>query len=208
MWSFSATLSNKAALMVNISFYEAASSVVFANQAVNIPPQSIKFYIRVEEWPFVSVQNSLGLNIGFVGGSFSSVSVATTADQSLVWVNYLLSSGAEIYGKIYPLAMVDGYPKSLIYSLDENSNVLVKIPYFWSSVEIDPDYSVLVSGSQNGSSSKGSRIAKVVGVSVGVVVAVVITVGVILISIRKRKTKKYLSMKMKALSSPQPPPAT
>eukprot|EP00026_Physarum_polycephalum_P001122 Phypoly_transcript_01123.p1 GENE.Phypoly_transcript_01123~~Phypoly_transcript_01123.p1 ORF type:complete len:1193 (+),score=170.81 Phypoly_transcript_01123:88-3579(+) len=137
-------------VFVNFSSTPFSRNFTFADQDVNLVPYSIKFSVRVDNWPFTSARSRLAVV------SQSTVSLITTdtchgpsvtpqnLNDNLVWVTSSFS-GLTLYGKFLPNAIADGRLVTTTNTFNSSeSEVSTLIPHFFDFAVIDPDYSVLL----------------------------------------------------------------
>jgi len=116
-----------------------------------------------------------------------------------------------LYGQLSDQAIVDGRNRNITYSFVDSGTVRAYLPHFWSTAEMDPNYSVLLGDTQtnsgatcssNKSKSSNSKISKKDIILIAVLVSVgVIGIIVLIIVIYPRTQLRFQVRKEKRLST-------
>ncbi|KYQ90411.1 hypothetical protein DLAC_09030 [Tieghemostelium lacteum] len=142
-------------------------SVSFANQTILIPENSIKYYIKVENYTFSSAINHLT----FQWESFSlSPNPCLTKTQKVTYggldkndIHFIVipANQLQLYGRFSNLIVVDNrtlLSSNLASELDDRVIIKINTPNFKNFIELDPDFSILIDLSAKSSSSSSSDI--------------------------------------------------
>jgi len=154
---------NGAILNVKLWEFSEQYSIPFANQILQMQPNSVKMSCTISAWPFVSLTNSLQIVLApvYVDGDSTEVCQTSTDNSdlngNLRWFEATVN-GVTLYGEFISDAVIDGAVKPVSFRLAPDQYIYATLPFFWTSAEIDPSYSVLLEG---GTTSGGcDRITK------------------------------------------------
>lgn len=188
LYQYTAILPNNATIQIIFSQYLTATSVEFANQTVNVPANGLKYAMIISEWPFASYGNKLLVEVASSasspeGNACQSIQSQQDLSESLQWLKVTLN-GVALYATFDPVALIDGTVESVQFSFNASSNNTgVTVPHFWTSVEFDPNFQILVDPSDT-TKECGVTVVNdhgintvVVGAVVGSVAGAVVIVG-------------------------------
>jgi len=196
-WVCASSLINQAFLVVSVAYFPQAVSYEFANSTLFLPANTMKLNIQISNWPFKSFTNQLQVTffVNFSGGvnpttSDANVlvqnSVQTDEQNSLQWSvqNY---GKTALFSQFFNKALLDGaiYPVSFQFNGNESSFNVV-IPHFWTNVEIDPSFNVLLdydssSTHTNNPHANNDNIVTIVIIVVPIIAVLVVVLVVFLI---------------------------
>ncbi|KAK5577074.1 hypothetical protein RB653_002012 [Dictyostelium firmibasis] len=226
-YSSSVTKNNQYVSNVTVSmeWYEQSSVIKFANQNFTINPSSLKYYIKLDQYPFSSSLNTLDL---IIKSSFKS----SQTDDVCGSKGFTLNDGNDYMtlqigkysfeGKFIKKAIINGIKvitvnnkwldnndfisNTTIKSETDSSNqqssfVSIQIPHYNSNVLLDPSFSVLLDSNENTknsicSPSDSSKLS--VGQIVGIAIgcAVLVIILFLFIFFKFSKSQKFLSVKI------------
>jgi hypothetical protein len=144
-----------------ISFVDPATPYTFDNTTTVYPAHSLKFNLRIANWPFKNVHNSLQAVITTVANSQSPSSRACSVSQKdlgggLAWMEiilngvvvylflictfyfkfiyslYILSLTVVCYGVFDTASIIDGQSRSIQFLENEDQSVSAILPHFWN----------------------------------------------------------------------------
>jgi hypothetical protein len=112
--NYSASLPNGARLLISLLLFLQITNVSFAGTTTMYASNTLKFTIRIEDWPFATIANSLAVAIAVTGFSSSLVSKCNNVSEngsdeqgSLRW--FTIQSGPyTLYGQLLNVGVLDG----------------------------------------------------------------------------------------------------
>ncbi|KYQ89738.1 hypothetical protein DLAC_09706 [Tieghemostelium lacteum] len=151
---YSISLTNGSLLTVLITTTRSnTENIQFANQTLQIPPNSIKYYIKLENYTFQSQLNHLE----FSWETYAQVPNPCVTSQQNITIggdnndfHYFIipANQLSLYGRFSNLIVVDGrvFLSSNQAKLISNDKMELRLttPHFKTYTELDPDFSVLV----------------------------------------------------------------
>ncbi|KAN0043446.1 hypothetical protein ACTA71_011105 [Dictyostelium dimigraforme] len=208
-------------ITVTLKWFGNQSIVTFANQELVMNPSTLKYTIEITSFPFSSYLNNLELIMSATiqsntndNGVCSAKEFGETSsgDNS----NYLKIQVEDhsLYGRFIKRGIVDNYNiisisnvlldsqfKPITEAKSLQSFIGIQIPYYKSSIIIDPDFSILLDS--NDASSKSNSICsdtskklgttQIIGIVLGAVgFTCVIALSVTYYIIKKRKQEKFI----------------
>ncbi|EGC31628.1 hypothetical protein DICPUDRAFT_99158 [Dictyostelium purpureum] len=194
-------------ITATLEWFKESSNVQFANENVELNPSSIKYTIKITNYPFSSILNSLQLimkasiqtDSGSCSGTVKQFGNLTRENSDYL---KLQVDNYSFYGRFIKRCIVDDDQISTITNtiLDNSMNqnltnnhqnsqsyIGINIPYFSDNVVVDPDFSVLLDSNSASSSCKGSGLSKsqIAGIIIGSVCLFIVLVIIVLIIIYK-----------------------
>jgi hypothetical protein len=143
------TFSNGGNINFTFAHYKMQYTTRFAGSNYTIAPQTVKLSVKLSKWPFRSIRNYLILDIKTQAQTsvcnISKVDLGVGYNGSVR--SYSFSNGlSTLYGTFDDKIEVDDQPQFVATSYNaDSSSVEMTIPFFWSTVLIDPNYNVLLS---------------------------------------------------------------
>ncbi|KAF2069967.1 hypothetical protein CYY_008717 [Polysphondylium violaceum] len=230
----SSLLQNNVTTNVNVSIdyfnQPLPVNITFANQIFEMNPYSLKYSINISEYSFSSSFNSLQLVLlasieSNLQDECSSKIFQDTVESGSEYVKMQVNDHS-LYGRFIKRGIIDGRIKTIDNVLLDSqynsvtsesksqSYIGINIPYFRKSVEIDPDFSVLVDNRPASSESENaicaphdkSKLTKaqLAGIIVGCVAfasIIIASVTYAIIKTKKQKQfKKNIQQKLKVLN--------
>eukprot|EP00026_Physarum_polycephalum_P020534 Phypoly_transcript_23170.p1 GENE.Phypoly_transcript_23170~~Phypoly_transcript_23170.p1 ORF type:complete len:166 (+),score=25.36 Phypoly_transcript_23170:61-558(+) len=115
-------------------------------------------------------------------------------NKGLKWFTFNVD-GTTLYGQFVDRAIVDGLPREVNFTLNQDNTIIAKLPHFWSAAVVDPSYSVILGSPGSNCGKDTSKIKKITIIVVPTVVVFVllIVVGVLLYPKIKSKLKVWNS---------------
>jgi len=148
-----ATLSNGALLQVNATLFEEETNVTVAGYEMLLNPNMLKYSFSLSNWPFVSLLSQLEVRIQSTapesGPSQTACDPNSNQNDSSGNLLYFVvnSENTGLYGRVLPVALVDGQARGITYTFDPTTaDLLARLPYFWIDIEVDPNYSIFLRG--------------------------------------------------------------
>eukprot|EP01133_Synstelium_polycarpum_P017019 gene17019-20265_t len=220
---FTGTYPNTSNLTITIDMkmYLDSTTLTFAQDIIEISSNSVKHHIVITNYPFQSTTNSLQVIYSVSKDTEPECSQVIANDKQNA-VNYEISTPSSLLVSRYARTMVvdHGIIKSTAVILDDLQDELVKlqkstvvltmiqVPYFSDSVELDPNYNMLVKSTPDDDSkcSPGSATSWILPVAtvVSFVITAIIITGVILFTkklLMGRRLSDVLSRRFKPLLS-------
>eukprot|EP00026_Physarum_polycephalum_P000478 Phypoly_transcript_00479.p1 GENE.Phypoly_transcript_00479~~Phypoly_transcript_00479.p1 ORF type:complete len:738 (+),score=93.32 Phypoly_transcript_00479:2350-4563(+) len=184
-WLAFAQLENQATLEINIFQFgdPAGTPINFANTTTVYGQNEVKIGIKVQNWPFRALSNSLELVFNtLVGDSEASQKSDCTfteknANNSVSTLSINVD-GITMYGQYEPNAEVDNTIRLITYTLTDSS-IVAKAPHFWDTLVIDPSFSILVETADKSGCAAHSKS----GLDKKLVVAIAVPVGVFVVAL-------------------------
>jgi len=206
-----------------VQVFKQAYNVTFGNQVINMQPSTVKFTFEITSYPFSSSLNALQL---VLMATFKSLD--SPDDNSICSIsNFIKDQGTSeylkiqiqdksLFGRFIKYGIVGGretlisntllkdYTGSIIKPDETQTYIGLNIPYYTTSIQLDPDFSVLIESTsasdQENSicSDKKNKLtgAQIAGIVIGGVVFIVI-VGIASIFIFSRKAHSSIAVKLK-----------
>eukprot|EP01132_Coremiostelium_polycephalum_P007958 gene7958-9788_t len=151
-------------IKVKSEMFQKATTIEWANQTVNLPDNSIKYTVRIENYPFSSSLNKLSLvwqssSISTCGGVYneSDIKWGASSTNDMKWV-VLPQNELGLYGKFTNFIKVDDKILKSPNRVEKTSDPILissEIPYFKTYSELDPDFSVIVNINKDGGNKGG-----------------------------------------------------
>ncbi|EFA74860.1 hypothetical protein PPL_11894 [Heterostelium album PN500] len=209
LYQFSTTLASNRTTRLNVTlqYFEKQSNYSFGNKEYSMSPSSMKYSILIDSYQFKDKLNTLQLVINATLSLSDSDSSCITSDfsddtqSSEIQYLKLQINGKTLFARFINFGIIDYRIQSLTNKLispdqqhsGESSTITtslvgINIPYYESSVLLDPDFSLLVDQDPNkcGQSNSGLSNAKIAGIIVGsVVFGVIIVIAAVLILKRR-----------------------
>jgi len=204
-FSYNTVLPNDANVTIHIMTFTNATTIPFGNSSVSIGNNGMKYSMEVTGWIFANIRNMLRIHIDSGTNETSPNACQSTnvgADLSNLHYILITLNGVSLYGKFLDFALLDNLMQNIQYSWDATVQmVAITVPHFWDTMDMDPDFQVLVNnGQQSGTvlqigectsnvqQTNGVVTAEVVGIAVGGVVgAAALVGGFLLVAARRRQ---------------------
>eukprot|EP01132_Coremiostelium_polycephalum_P002118 gene2118-2608_t len=201
---------------VKIQGFLNSTTVHWANRSHNLPENSIKYTVRIEDYSFSSTLNKLSL-------IWETMSIAPCPDYNQNLTNWGKSSDSDMkwfqiqqnqmnfYGTFSNLVVLNddkilACPNTVV-SDTQPLLISTEIPYFYQSAEIDPNFSVLVdytkentNTGQCGNESKKSYLKLALIIVFSVVGASLLIAGAIIL-VKKNSYVRLRILKLKSYQS-------
>ncbi|KAK5578328.1 hypothetical protein RB653_007998 [Dictyostelium firmibasis] len=185
-----------------IKRFETTTDIVFANEKITMLPSTMKYYITLSNYQFIDKLHSLNLLM------YTSISTTQTDDvcssskfgdsSSQLSSQYIKIqiNDISLYGEFIKRAIVDGkvhgvsnreLTEELPLNTGNNAHtfIAIEIPNYKNSIELDPNFSVLLESNSPtdnsvcSSNNSGLSKTQLVGIIIGsVFFAVVVAIGV------------------------------
>ncbi|EGC31741.1 hypothetical protein DICPUDRAFT_39465 [Dictyostelium purpureum] len=205
---FNQTLGNNTAnIIYKIEEVKKSKTFEFADEEFSLPNDSIKITIEINNFPFLSVLNSLQLQmVSSVENEISAnkcnekeSSSENIQDQATSYVK-ISKDNKLLYGRFMNKIISDSrvtFISSEIVSNTSNSVIVgLNLPHCVDSCIIDPDFSVLIAPNFQSSCKNDSKKTMIIAVSI-VVPLVVIAATIIVFAVVYRKNR--ISIKVKTM---------
>jgi len=203
-----------------VQVFNQAYNVTFGNQVINMQPSTVKFTFEITSYPFSSSLNTLQLVLMASFKSIDDEKVCSITnfieDQGTSEYLKIQIQDRSLYGRFIKYGIVGGretlisntllkdYTGSIIKPDETQTYIGLNIPYYTTSIQLDPDFSVLIESTsasdQENSicSDKKNKLtgAQIAGIVIGGVVFIVI-VGIASIFIFSRKAHSSIAVKLK-----------
>ncbi|KAL6073511.1 hypothetical protein QOT17_004818 [Balamuthia mandrillaris] len=199
------TLAQPIQLRFNFSMFLEETVVEFGGVEQAIQPNSIKWTLHIQSWPFQHSSNFLRLQLPFRSkdGPISLLQQEIVNGTTLV----LVTNNTEIPFRTFPLAVVDGEEEAPVKALwqggEDGSSVVLQLPWFSQSLLLDPDMSMLLrdrDGDENGDDEgEDGDLWWKITVPLLLVLAVLVVVAIILY-IRFGRIRKNEYLRKRALT--------
>jgi len=186
-------------LTVTFTQYTSDVTLTFAGLPINVVQGSLKVEYEVDNWNFQSPSNTLEVQLQLqINGSdtynaISSYVVPTSINNILLW-EIQLQSYEWISATVLSVVLIDGvaYDATIWPTNGNNLQLSVLVPYFSRSLQIDPNFDVLLDSRTSPNSKKSSNVAAIAsGVSVGIVLLLVIGLVVAYFIIRRNRAQSF-----------------
>ncbi|EFA80505.1 hypothetical protein PPL_07341 [Heterostelium album PN500] len=197
-WHYSVSIENQYFQSINISFYQYLSlpgvtqndyyEYQYAGKTYSIKLGSFKYTLNISEWDFQSRLNTLEVSSMIttpIGGSCNpqmNISLINSGDINLFDIGD--GNGNSVFGRLINIVLLDDIPRSISHRTIENIanqsvSIVSMIPYFESTLFVDPDFSnlITVNGKVSCPSSKDNKWKIIVGVVVGGTVGIALIAG-------------------------------
>eukprot|EP00026_Physarum_polycephalum_P007387 Phypoly_transcript_07447.p1 GENE.Phypoly_transcript_07447~~Phypoly_transcript_07447.p1 ORF type:complete len:469 (+),score=93.90 Phypoly_transcript_07447:178-1407(+) len=177
-----ALLENGAMLNISVWLIKVQKVIEFANISTTFLPNSVKMGLFVANWPFMDVENYLGIVTESQNLEDSAPKVVAEVDEhgNLKWIKYLIN-GFAFYGQFQDKAILDGYIRTIRFRQNVTDNSIITIiPHFWDYADIDPNFAVLLD-TDSKPDKPGDAPKKGGGVSLMVIIAIPAAVGGVLV---------------------------
>eukprot|EP00026_Physarum_polycephalum_P010910 Phypoly_transcript_11096.p1 GENE.Phypoly_transcript_11096~~Phypoly_transcript_11096.p1 ORF type:complete len:394 (+),score=50.82 Phypoly_transcript_11096:73-1182(+) len=206
-YNYSSVLPNLAIVNITLLTVDSSTFVNFYNHSIKIGENGIKYAMRVTNWPFASIKNTLAIHSLSSSSSSSSATPCqdtfTNDNANLQWLKVFIN-GVTLYGSFQNYAMLDDVMRNISFSFDSAASVVtVKVPFFWQTAEFDPNFQVLLDTQttsevicQSNNKKSNNISGKIAGAVVGSVVGAALLIGVgifVYLSLKKRQTMKRLN---------------
>jgi len=196
---------DNARLLVRVILYEKTTTIDFAGKEIIVPNGGVKYYARVENWPFEKYGNKLAITL-LTSSSNTSAEIQSSQNNggNLDWMT-LYAGSLSLYSQFLSYALLDDLNTTVQFVAQSQtggtSEVQILIPHFWDYAEIDPNYAVLVEADQTGSGGQNQFMYIIIAIVVACVVAVAIIIVVTGLVIKKRRRTRSKSELNSKLSS-------
>ncbi|KYQ91539.1 hypothetical protein DLAC_07301 [Tieghemostelium lacteum] len=211
-------------ITITLQYFTEETTLIFANQLLTILPSSIKYNIKLTPYQFSSELNYLQL---IMSASIESTSTdsctyqetGTTNDSNNDYVKLQIDNNS-LYGRFIKRGVIDNRVRTIeniFFNNNEstnsnsNSRIGINIPYFRKSVELDPDFSVLLditnANDKDNSiceqiSDKGLSKSQLAGIIIGAVAfALIAIISLSYYFYKKRKHQQLLNEMDKKLKN-------
>ncbi|KAF2071180.1 hypothetical protein CYY_007497 [Polysphondylium violaceum] len=222
---------NNTNVSVAIDYFNQATptNITFAGQVLEMSPYSLKYSINLTEYAFQSSFNTLQLVLtasiesSDAGSPCAASEFGETVADGAEYVKMQVNDHS-LYGRFVKRGIIDGRIKSVSNQLldtDYNtvhadsklqSFIAINIPFYKQSVQLDPDFSILLDNrpasdssnavcKQSKSSLTGAQIAGIVigGVCFAAIVVIIITYAIYKTK-KQRQFDKDMSIKLDNIS--------
>eukprot|EP00026_Physarum_polycephalum_P000794 Phypoly_transcript_00795.p1 GENE.Phypoly_transcript_00795~~Phypoly_transcript_00795.p1 ORF type:complete len:1302 (-),score=134.46 Phypoly_transcript_00795:84-3989(-) len=198
MWEFFVRLENEATISTSVIFFNDTTEYTFYNKTTTYPANNIKMNVKISNWPFKSILNSLEVIFASEGQSEggNSCSDVKTNGPTVLWTTISID-GISMYTQFSNDAYVDGRERTILFSQENQYSVAAKLPHFWSYAELDPNFAVILN--MNSKENVCGKIKSTHSVRKKIVIAVVVpllgvglVVLVVLFILRHRRNVKIL----------------
>jgi len=222
---YSYMLSTQTNITSTVQIYSQSYNVTFGNQIIHMQPSTIKFTFSLSTYPFSASTNYLQLVImaSFKSQDSLSSSCSLTdyiSDSSTSEYLKIQIEDRSLYGRFIKYGIIDGRETSVTNTLlKDYKNTISKsdqsqlyiglnIPQYKSTVQLDPDFSVLIetksaADKENSicsqSDTKKLTNAQIAGIVVGGVVFLFI-IGAITVFILSRKGNSSVAIKLRKIA--------
>ncbi|KYR02359.1 EGF-like domain-containing protein [Tieghemostelium lacteum] len=205
---------------VQVQYYQNLTTILFANQKLEMLPQTLKYRIQLSPYAFKLRTNTLQLvmsaSIQSSSESLNTCSYQETGETTGNTDYFKLQIDTHsLYGRFIKRAIIDNRIQSvsntILNQTSENTGSLsqsligIHIPNYLSSVIIDPDFSILldtkttssiesdqvICNAQSENSTKLSK-SQLAGIIIGAVGFFIVSIIVIIYFIYKRKENSIL----------------
>jgi hypothetical protein len=189
-------LSNGASLDLTVWSFTQDSQLLVGGVPTNFSSNTVKHQATITRWPFRNASNELEIEAvtQLSGDSVTAFLVEqTSAQQGDPIVTYSLNSGMRMQVLTRLGGSLDGQNTRFAYRLGTSGNVTLRVPYFASSVTVDPSFQIFMQdnsastrpGAAASSSGGGFPMMAIIGASSGGSVALIIViVAVALLAMR------------------------
>lgn len=202
--SYTIAIPNQATLTLILWVFSRGATYSFANRTITVPDNSVKYSIKLENWPFNTIRNRLQIVMTTEGGSLNQDACQNTissqdSSNNLQWFT-LNVEGVSLHAQFVEEVILDGKVGKVGFELSSNNEVVYSVPSFWDAIEIDPVYSVLLDTNNkvdncqaNSLKSNDNNVASVaVGAAVGGVVGAAAAVGGSIYGVKYYQKKKLM----------------
>ncbi|KAN0035518.1 hypothetical protein ACTA71_004790 [Dictyostelium dimigraforme] len=199
-------------ITVIIKMFKQLTTIQFADQTIVIQPSSMKYYISISNYQFKSTLNTLDLVMyasikvdkkegTCFGNEFGDSSSQLSSQYLKIQIN-----DVSLYGEFIKRAIIDTHIVGILNKIlptseikgSNNSNgdssqyISIQIPHFETSVDLDPNFSMLLESSNLENSTcneiqSGLTTPQLVGIIIGSI-ATFVFILIIVISIAYKKS--------------------
>ncbi|KAF2070879.1 hypothetical protein CYY_007797, partial [Polysphondylium violaceum] len=201
-----------------IQIFDKSHNITFGSQIINMQPSTVKFTFNITSYPFSSSLNSLQLVL--MASFKSQESLGSTCsvtdfieDQGSSEYLRIQIQDRSLYGRFIKYGLVEGretaitntllqdYKQSIRKPDETQAYIGLNIPYYKNSVQLDPDFSVLIehesaSDRDNSictqASKNGLTAAQIAGIVIGGVVFIVIVALALIFIISKKVSGLFI----------------
>jgi len=208
-YQYQIVLPNQAMATIFLSVYQNGSTIMFANQTVQIPNNGFKYSMQISNWPFANIANRLQISMHTQGSSLGSCDSQSTdanhdGSDNLRSLQIQLN-GVSLYGQFVDSAYFDDEIRSVQFSYNATAgDVIIEAPHFWDYVEFDPQFQVLINPDLVNRGCNGTASDSIPTVVIAAVTGSVAGSGIIVAAVAaavKNKRRKRLSKTLKHLFS-------
>jgi hypothetical protein len=192
-------LANGALVEVAVTTYDAPADIDIYNNTVDVSSSSIQKSMRITNWPFDEVGNTLQVRLLSLGNS-NGPACCTTVKQgldtssNLQWLQVTVS-GVVLFGSFFEDAMSDSSHSLVKYSYSQADSVVVaSIPYFWEETSFTTVFTVLTNDKIGCFCWKEKDAAYIGGVVGGVFGAATIAGAIAAFLLHKRSQRHKLNL--------------
>ncbi|KAM9946018.1 hypothetical protein ACTFIT_004303 [Dictyostelium discoideum] len=222
-------LSKRTNITVSIKMYKQLTTIQFAGENITIQPSSIKYFISLSDYQFKSNLNTLDLVMytsieteKIDDACFSSEFGDSSSQLSSQYLKIQIND-VSLYGEFIKRAIVDTHIVGVLNkvrgnNINSTSNgssssqyISIQIPNYKTSVELDPNFSVLLESSKIENSTcnknqsgltKTQLIGIIIGSTAGFILILIIVISIVYkksttLRININRAKKF---RMKKLS--------
>eukprot|EP00026_Physarum_polycephalum_P008205 Phypoly_transcript_08284.p1 GENE.Phypoly_transcript_08284~~Phypoly_transcript_08284.p1 ORF type:complete len:424 (+),score=25.25 Phypoly_transcript_08284:152-1423(+) len=201
MWEFFTTLDSRANLsIIFIQFRDPATEYTFHNKSKLYYANTLKMNVRISNWPFKSLSDTLEVIINIMGnGTGAQCSNVHSNGPTLSWT-LLSSDGVSLYTQFETDSYIDGRERTITFTSLGQFSIAAQFPHFWTYAELDPNFAVIVDFDTKTSACEGTTkknpIRKitiiVVVVSIVTVALIILVLGSVYTHRRRKNTRKQL----------------
>jgi len=197
-WICVGNLSNGATVNITVQIFNMANNVSFAGKKLHFSKRTMKFTISLTGWIFRSMRNSLQIFYDITSKNTASTDVSSNGQGNIKW--HEVSTGdVALFGKFVEQAVIDGTVRYISFRPSE-TGIIAQVPYFWNTMVLDPDYSVLLENdgpsqvNSDGVSDQWGPLGEVTDLIIcGAGVGVIAVVGVVVFMHRKWRQRDLMS---------------
>ena len=183
--------------------FQTNQSVSSAGINFTVPSGGLKQTIRIQNWNFSAPSNTLDLHFSLnitppaTNISSTSSSPGVTQFTFIANVSALATSQMQLLNK----AVVDGKNINISFDVVLQSggsvvDVVLHFPHFSSSLEYDPDFSIVLGGDGTGGGDGGSTkllpLLALIALIIPIAMVAAVAVVLVLLWIRKKRSKTAL----------------
>eukprot|EP00026_Physarum_polycephalum_P002460 Phypoly_transcript_02467.p1 GENE.Phypoly_transcript_02467~~Phypoly_transcript_02467.p1 ORF type:complete len:887 (+),score=102.50 Phypoly_transcript_02467:228-2663(+) len=211
IFQYKIDFNNSAYMIITFTSIHTSTPTTFANQSFVLQPNSIKLTMEVYSWPFQVLRNQMQIIFGIDSSIPEACQSSVTDPSGNTRAFSFFLNGTEFYGRFLDNALVDNSPKPMLVH-QQNDQIILTLPHFWVYSIIDPDFSVLLVPSSDGSGkdedegngnclgaihqNKKKKVSNgvIIGVTVGVVGAALALGAITGIMLYNKKKQRHMKL--------------
>ncbi|KYQ99978.1 hypothetical protein DLAC_03567, partial [Tieghemostelium lacteum] len=209
-FEYQTIISINTTIVVRLLWFDNSTSVSFGDRLINMNSNTLKYQVEIDQYPFESKLNSLQLVMSTMLSALTEPSTCSSRtygeydeyEYAIIRINSVKMLSKFIrYGivdqqvRLISNSILDKDYKAESYADEIQSYVGINIPYYYTNVNLDPDFSLLVDLDPSDDPEKQicathtlSK-AQIAGIVIGVVLTIVLISSIVIYTLYIKSLK-------------------